>query len=118
MKILIENWDSALIVLLFIIALIFMLRRGATKQVNEMLFYLVTEAEKQFGGGTGQLKYAAVVAWLYDRLPFIIRFIFTEKQIDEMIEEAVQRMKKYLESNIEARVLIVDSPIIRKEIKS
>ena len=117
MKILIENWDSVLVVLLFIIALIFMLRKGATRQVNEMLFYLVTEAEKQFGGGTGQLKYAAVVAWLYERLPLIVRILYTEKQIDLLIEDAVERMKKYLESNIQARVLIVDSPIIRKEIK-
>lgn len=114
MKILIENWDSVLVVLLFVIALIFMLRKGAKKQVNEMLFYLVTEAEKQFGGGTGQLKYAAVVAWLYERLPTIVRFIFTEKQVDLMIEDAVQRMKEYLESNMMARVMIVG---FEKELK-
>ena len=118
MNIITSNWDSVIVVILFIVAVILMLRKGAKKQVNEMLFYLVTEAEKQFGGGTGQLKYAAVVAWLYERLPLIVRILFTEKQIDLLIEDAVERMKKYLESNIQARVLIVDSPILEKEIKS
>ena len=117
MNLIMNNLDSVIVVILFIVAVIFMLRKGATKQVNEMLFYLVTEAEKQFGGGTGQLKYAAVVAWLYERLPLIVRILYTEKQIDLLIEDAVERMKKYLESNIQARVLIVDSPTIRKEVK-
>ena len=107
MNLIMNNWDSVLVVILFVIAVILMLRRGAKKQVNEMLFYLVTEAEDYFGSGTGQLKYAAVVTWLYERLPAIVRFIFTQKQIDEMIEEAVQRMKQYLESNMMARVMIV-----------
>ena len=73
-----------------------------------MLFYLIIEAEKAFGGGTGQLKYAAVVTWLYERLPTIIKILFTEKQIDGMLEDAVTKMKKYLESNMDARILIIE----------
>lgn len=103
----IANWDSVLVVVLFILFLLVLIKKGAIKQVNEMLFYLVTEAEAQFGGGTGQLKYAAVVAWLYEKLPTIIKILFTQKQIDILIENAVLRMKKYLETNADAKILIL-----------
>lgn len=111
MDLLMYNWDSVLVIILFILFLLFLLKRNATKQVNEILFYLVSEAESVFGGGTGQLKYAAVVSWLYERLPAIVKLLYSEKQIDLLIENAVIRMKKYLESNIDAKVLILDKTL-------
>lgn len=107
-EMIVTHWDSILVVVIFILVIFYLLKRGATKQVNQMLFYLVTEAERDFGSGTGQLKYAAVVTWLYEKLPLIVKILFTEKQIDNMIEQAVQDMKKYLESNINAKVLITE----------
>lgn len=104
----ITNWDSILTVILFIVFLLFLIKKGATTQVNEILFYLVIEAEKQFGNGTGALKYAAVTTWLYERLPSIIKMLFTDKQIDLMIEKAVKDMKDYLDTNMNAKLLIVD----------
>lgn len=104
--ILLNNLDSVAVVIIFIVVVIVMLKRGAVKQVNTMLFYLVTEAEKAFGGGTGELKYAAVTTWLYEQLPTILTILFTDKQIDLMIEDAVDEMKKYLEQNSQARVLL------------
>lgn len=100
------NWDSVLVVILFILFLLVLIKKGATTQVNEILFYLVIEAEAQFGGGTGVLKYAAVTTWLYERLPSIVKILFTSKQIDLLIENAVIRMKKYLDTNDNARILI------------
>lgn len=106
-NLILRYWDSILVVILFALFLLYLIKKGAIKQVNEILFYLVTEAEKQFGGGTGQLKYAAVVAWLYERLPLVTKFLITAKQLDEMIEESVHRMKDYLEKNKDARLLIL-----------
>lgn len=103
----ITNWDSVLVVVLFILFLLVLIKKGAVAQVDEILFYLVSEAERQFGGGTGALKYAAVTAWLYERLPAVVRLLFTTKQIDLLIENAVLRMKKYLETNKDAKVLIL-----------
>lgn len=105
---LMNNWDSVLVVVLFILFLLYLIKKGATRQVNQILFYLVIEAEATFGGGTGQLKYAAVVTWLYEKLPTIVKILFTEKQIDLLIENAVLKMKKYLETNMDAKILIVD----------
>ena len=94
----IKYWDSVLVVVLFILFLLVLIKK--------ILFYLVIKAEKEFGGGTGALKYAAVTTWLYERLPTIIRILFTEKQIDKLIEDAVGRMKTYFDTNYNARVLI------------
>jgi hypothetical protein len=96
---LLSNWDSILFVIAFIVLIIVLLKKGYKKQVNEILFYLVSKAEQELGGGTGQLKYAAVTTWLHERLPAIAKFIFTPKQIDVMIETAVTRMKEYLKTN-------------------
>lgn len=103
----VSNWDSILFVLVAIAALIILYRRGAKKEVFEILFYLVTTAEEEFGSGTGELKFAAVTTWIYERLPAITKLLFTSKQIDNMIEDAVQRMKEYLESNSKAKILIM-----------
>ena len=103
---LIANWDSVLVVVLFLLLITFLMKRGAEKKVRSMLFYLVTEAEAIFGNGTGELKYAAVVTWLYEKLPLILKVLFTEKQLYKMIEEAVQDMKDYLDTNPEAQMFI------------
>lgn len=108
MNFLVANWDSVLVVVVVAIGLVVLVRKGASKQVYQILFYLVSEAEAQFGNGTGVLKYSAVTTWLYESLPTIVTILFTAKQIDEMIENAVQDMKKYLDENSQARVLIIN----------
>lgn len=95
------------IALLVLIAAIFVaVRLGYKKQVNEILFWLVTKAEQEFGSGTGELKFAAVSAWIYERLPIATRIFFTVDQIDDLIEDAVSRMKLYLTTNTKASKLV------------
>lgn len=104
-----QHWSSILVVLLFIVALVILVKKGYIKYVKQICFYLVCEAEAEFGSGTGTLKYAAVTSWLYDKLPAVCKFFFTEKQIDKLIEEAVTQMKDWLNVNIEANTLITDT---------
>ena len=104
-------WDSILCIILFIVVLIALVRKGYGYYAKQILFYLVTKAEAEFGGGTGQLKYAAVTTWLYEKLPAIAKFILTPKTVDNLIEEAVAQMKKYLEANEKAKVLITENTI-------
>ena len=103
----IAHWSSILIVLLFAGLCVFLCRKGTTPYVKKMLFYLVTEAERHFGAGTGELKYAAVTTWIYEKLPSIVRFFFTTKQIDKLIEEAVNEMQEYLSKNSKANNIVV-----------
>lgn len=101
-----SHWDSLLAVLAFVALCVILCRRGATPYVKQMLFYLVTEAERHFGGGTGELKYAAVTTWIYEKLPAVVRFFFTAKQIDKLIEDAVNEMQDYLSKNGKAAALV------------
>ncbi len=91
---------------LTIVILTTMIKLGGRKQVLEILFYLVVKAEQEFGSGTGELKFASVVTWLYSHIPTVYKFLFTKKEIDKMIEFSVQRMKEYLTKNTYAKNII------------
>lgn len=93
-------WMDILIIVLFLLGILFLVKSGNIKKVKELAFYLVCKAEQEFGSGTGQAKKAAAISWLYERLPFIVRFMFTRQQIENYIEEAVKRLKKMLDSDI------------------
>lgn len=79
MNFIIANWQNLLVILVVLVVIFMLLRLGCRKQVDKILLYLVTKAEAQFGGGTGELKFASVVTWLYDRLPTLARWILTKK---------------------------------------
>lgn len=89
-------WSSILIVLLIIVGLLYLYKRGKKETVRRIVLSLVVQAEKTLGSGTGELKYAMVVERVYAILPTILRFLITKKELDKLIEEAVQYMKKYL----------------------
>lgn len=94
-----ENWDSVLVVIAFIVVIVVLIKRGEIQILNNILYKLVTQAEREFGAGTGELKYAAVSDWIYERLPLILKFLFTAKDIDNLIETALEAAKKKWESN-------------------
>ena len=89
-----ENWDSVLVVVAFLALVVVLIKRGETKILKQILFNLVTQAEKQFGSGTGSLKYAAVADWIYQRIPAVLKLLFTSSDIEKMIEAALEEAKK------------------------
>ena len=93
------NWDSALVVLAFLVLIVVLIKRGETKILKQILFNLVTQAEKQFGSGTGTLKYAAVADWIYQRIPAILKLLFSAKDIEKMIESVLEEAKQALGAN-------------------
>lgn len=97
------NLYDILTVIVFVVGCVFLVRRGYESKVKEMLLYLVCKAEELYGSGTGELKYSAVVTWVYEKLPPIMRLLFTTKQIDQYIEAAVLQMKEYLSKNNQAK---------------
>lgn len=88
------NWDSVLVVVAFLAVIVVLIKRGETKILKQILFNLVTQAEKQFGSGTGSLKYAAVADWIYQRIPAVLKLLFTSSDIEKMIEAALEEAKK------------------------
>ena len=89
-----KNWDSVLVIVAFLALVVVLIKRGETKILKQILFNLVTQAEKQFGSGTGSLKYAAVADWIYQRIPAVLKLLFTSSDIEKMIEDALEEAKK------------------------
>ena len=91
---LLANWDSVLVVLVFFGLIVALVKRGETAVLKKILFGLVTKAEKEFGGGTGKLKLAAVSDWIYQRIPAVLKLLFSQKDIESLIESALEEAKK------------------------
>lgn len=90
------NLSSIVVVLIILIGLIFLYKRGKKDFVRKVVLSLVVQAEKALGSGTGELKYAMVVENVYKALPTILTILISKKELDNIIESSVQYMKEYL----------------------
>lgn len=105
MDFLIENWPL-LVALVAVIAtaaysfynFIKLPRDKQLSKIQEWLLWAVTEAEKQFGGGTGQLKLRYVYDLFLTRFPAIAKLIPFEL-FSQMVDNALEKMRKLLETN-------------------
>lgn len=93
---LVTNIASFIVIvgILFIFAI--MIKAGQKKKVYKIIYELVCAAEKEYGDRTGDIKYGYVVRRFYSYLPLAIRLLFREKDLSEMIDLAVQELKKRL----------------------
>lgn len=94
-------WLDILTVIAFVGVTVNLYKRGKKELVRKIILSLVVQAEKALGSGTGELKYATVVQKFYSLAPVTIRILFTEKDIDRLIEEAVQRLKDMLSNGLD-----------------
>lgn len=105
MKIITENWYIIVSVVAvamaggyIIYSFVKMPSNKQLEKVREWLLFAVTKAEKELGGGTGQIK----LRYVYDM--FVKRFVWLAKVISFemfsiMVDEALDKMKDILESN-------------------
>jgi hypothetical protein len=94
------NLASIIVVVIVLIALAVLYKLGKKDTVKKIVLALVVQAEKTLGSGTGELKYALVLDAIYSKLPYILRFLFTKKELDTFIEEAVRKMKDILSTGV------------------
>ena len=109
-KIILLNWDSVLLVITATGGIVALYKRGEIKILKDILFRLVTRAEAEFGSGTGELKRAAVIEWLYERMPGLLRLIVTRRDIDRLIDEVLTYAKDKWASNPNLRGIISGEP--------
>ncbi len=93
------SWDSVLLLLLFALLLVLLYILGHRKIVYKILYSLVTEAEKQFGGGTGELKQAYVMEKLYSALPAVLKALVTAEQLEAWVEDVLLIAKEKWKKN-------------------
>lgn len=99
-NILSNYWVDAIIILVATVLLIVAYKAGHRNTVKKIILSLVVQAEKALGSGTGELKYAMVIEAIYNKLPTVMRFLFTPEEIDNMIEEGVDKLKEILASGV------------------
>lgn len=101
-----EHWDIITLVIAAVAAIVYAVFKGNKSVVMNMLFSLVTEAEKNFGSGTGALKLASVIERVYPKLPTIIKTFITEKTLVKWVEDALVLAKKKWEENLNLQAYI------------
>ena len=101
----VENWYMFIIAAIIIAVAIYMVktflkmpREEQITKVQEWLLYAVTQAEKEFGSGTGQLK----LRYVYDN--FIMRFpgvakVISFEAFSLLVDKALEKFNSILNSN-------------------
>ena len=106
----IANWDFILLIVAAVAAVVFAVFKGNKSVVMKMLYALVTEAEKNLGGGTGSLKLATVIETIYPKLPTIIKAFVTDAMLEKWVEEALAAANTAWEKNAKIAEYIEKPP--------
>lgn len=67
-------------------------------KVREWLLYAVTEAEKNLGGGTGQIKLRYVYDMFLVKFPYIAKVVSFES-FSKLVDEALEKFRELLKTN-------------------
>ena len=89
LKFIIHNFDNIIVIFVVISTCIMAIKKGEVNVLKEILFAIITEAENEYGAKTGELKFSVVANELYEIIPALIRPLFTAKDIENLIENAL-----------------------------
>lgn len=90
-------------------------KAAVVENLRHIIFGMVTDAEKELGGGTGKLKLSKVSGWVYDKIPDDLKPLFTPEEIQTMIEAALREAQEYWNKNGKAREYIDGGIILTSE---
>lgn len=100
-----KNWTFIVIVVAAVaIGVVFAIRffksskEEQMKKIREWLVYATTIAEKELGGGTGQLKLRQVYDMFVGKFTWMAKVISFDK-FSELVDEALGDMNKLLQTN-------------------
>lgn len=105
MEFLIENWPLLIaagaviaVAATYLINFFKMPGNAQLEKVREWLLFAVTQAEKELGGGTGQIKLRYVYDMFVVKFPSLVKFISFET-FSFMVDEALIKMRHLLQTN-------------------
>lgn len=110
---LLKYWDSVVLVAVVIGFILYLIKTGQTKILKKIAVRLVTEAEGELGNGTGIFKQAAVIEWLYDKIPAVLKIFFTQKDLERLVDTVVEEVKKKWECNENIQEYIESKQLMR-----
>lgn len=94
----IETIITYILVALPLLAIIAYLIINQRAKVREWLVWAVTRAEKELGGGTGQLKLRQVYDWFVTKFP-ALSAVLPFKVFAAWVDVALEKMKAMLSNN-------------------
>ena len=105
MKFIIDNWYilfiGSIFAVLAIKAVYTYINYPSEKKlskVREWLLYAVTEAEKELGGGTGQIKLRYVYDMFLAKFPYLAKVVSFDS-FSKLVDEALEKFRELLKSN-------------------
>jgi len=87
------------LIFMSILVICFLLFKGKKEESKKIILALIIEAELKFGAGTGSIKYAYVLGFIYPKLPLMVRLFINEDTLDDWIEAGVKLLKIKLQPN-------------------
>ncbi len=109
MEMIIENWALIVAVLALSAACVLAVARfvqlpsaAQLEKVQNWLLLAVSEAERELGGGTGDLKLRKVYDKFLIKFPWLAKVV-SFKRFEEMVKKALAEMEKMLAENKNAR---------------
>lgn len=82
-------------------------------KIKEWLLYAVTEAEKELGGGTGQLKLRQVYDLFVQRFPTVAAVISFDT-FSGWVDEALEQMREMLAKNEHAAAYVENCFLVQE----
>lgn len=112
MNFVVDNWYIIAVMLTLLTALVLLIYRfmvlPTEKQlakVREWLLWAVTQAEKELGGGTGQLKLRSVYDLFVQRFSWLAKVISFD-DFSDMVDDALVQMRVMLAKNATIAALV------------
>ena len=115
----INNWYVIVGAIVSILAIVIVIKNyldlpNSTKlsKLREWLLYAVLKAEKELGGGTGQIKLRYVYDMFISKFKFLSIFINFDI-FSKLVDEALVRMAELLKDNSSISDLIIKEGVTR-----
>lgn len=107
----VDNWYIVFgliaVVCVVVVAMIKFFHLPTDKQIanlKEWLLYAVTQAEKELGGGTGQIKLRQVYDWAVSKFPWVQFISFTT--FSGWVDEALDLMREMIKQNQQVKTYV------------
>ena len=121
MKFIAENWYilllgiAAIAVVIYLIVKFFKLpRESQITKIKEWLLYAVTEAERELGSGTGQLKLRYVYDMFVTKFPYLVKFVSFE-YFSFLVDEVLVKFKELFKNNTAVKQYVDSSAVVHKD---
>lgn len=118
MEFIANNWYilvaavAAVAVIIYLIMKFFKLpRESQIQKIKEWLLFAVTEAEKELGSGTGQLKLRYVYDMFVTKFPYLVKFISFE-MFSHLVDEVLEKFKEMFKNNKAVQQYVISNDTV------